>query len=64
MPELTKKQPQVLKVDESVIDDIETVAGELEDYRDTLVDSSDYSLTDFRRDIYGWDGNLVDLFYP
>ena len=56
MPELTKKQPQVLKVDQSVIDDIETVAGELEDYRDTLVDSIDYSLTDFRRDIYGWDG--------
>ena len=56
MPELTKKQPQVLKVDQSVLDDIETVAGELEEYRDTLLDSSDYSLTEFREDIYGWDG--------
>mgnify|MGYP003128362857 CR=1 FL=1 len=56
MPELTKKQPQVLKVDQSVLDDIETVAGELEEYRDTLLDSSDYSLTEFREDIYGRDG--------
>ena len=56
MPELTKKQPQVLKVDQSVLDDIETVAGELEDYRDTLVDSSDFSLTEFRKLNGYWDG--------
>ena len=56
MPELTKKQPQVLKVDQSVIDDIEIVAGELEDYQDTLVDSSDFSLTEFRELNGYWDG--------
>tara|TARA_Y100000592_G_scaffold56372_1_gene88546 strand:- start:620 stop:889 length:270 start_codon:yes stop_codon:yes gene_type:complete len=56
MPELTKKQPQVLKVDQSVLDDIEIVAGELEDYQDTLVDSSDFSLTEFRSLNGYWDG--------
>ena len=56
MPELTKKQPQVLKVDQSVLDDVETVAEELEDYQDTLLEYSDYSLTDFRRLKDYWDG--------
>ena len=56
MPELTKKQTQVLKVDQSVLDDVETVAEELEDYQDTLLEYSDYSLTDFRRLKDYWDG--------
>ncbi|WP_156957213.1 hypothetical protein [Synechococcus sp. KORDI-49] len=56
MPELTEKKPQLLKVDESILDDVRTVACELEEYRDTLLDSIDYSLTEFRKDIYGWDG--------
>ena len=45
-----------MKVDESILDDVRTVACELEEYRDTLLDSIDYSLTEFRKDIYGWDG--------
>ena len=49
MPGLTEKQPQVLKVNQSVLDDVETVAGELEDYRDSLLEYSDISLTEFRR---------------
>lgn len=57
MTELTEKKPQLLKVDQSVLDDVRTVACELEEYRDALVDSCDfYSLTEFRKDIYGWDG--------
>jgi len=51
-----EKQPQVLEVDKSILDDVRTVACELEDYRDTLVDSSDFSLTEFRSLNGYWDG--------